>query len=138
MAHAGLTYLTEAQYETILDGASAQALGGVWAFFEVSGCLFETDDVLLEIWGFEKCRDAFLEVLGRLLTEGRIKLAKSGVFLSGSLEEQMALFKERFPKSLEETSSIGGVGTWFFTDACPAGAVWILKTEDDEEWLEWT
>ena len=138
MAQVGLTYLTEAQYEIIVDGATGQALDGVWAFFEVSGCLFETDDVLLEIWGFEKCRDAFLEVLGRLLAEGRIKLAKSGVFLAGSCEEQMALFKGEFPKSLEETSSIGGVGTWFFTDACPAGAVWIMKTENDEEWLEWT
>ena len=28
-------------------------------------------------------------------------------------------------------------GIWFFTDDCPAGAVWVYELEDGTEYLEW-
>ena len=133
-----ITCLTDNQYSVITQNSSGQALSGVWAFFEVGGCLLETEEIPLEVWGFEKCRHAFLEVLFQLLLDGRIRLAKSGVFLRGSIEEQISIFEKQFPRTLDEVSNAGGLSSWFFSEECPAGAVWILKSESGEEWLEWT
>lgn len=67
--------------------------------------------------------------LTRLLKEGRIKLAKHGKFLEGSVDEQVERFRQAFPKTEEEMED----GIWFFDESCP-GAVWVL--EDGS--LEWT
>lgn len=45
---------------------------------------------------------AFFYVLSRLLTEGRIKLAKNGRFLNGTIQEQIDCFKSAYPDSEEE------------------------------------
>ncbi|MHA6844518.1 DUF596 domain-containing protein [Ralstonia syzygii] len=86
---------------------------------------------------FQKRRKDFLDLLGRLLREGKLRLAKNDVFLAGSVEEQAAKFEASFPES-DAGIDLGGAGTWFFTDACPGGAVWVTKGPSGEEILEWT
>ena len=85
---------------------------------------------------FEYRRDIFLWVLERLLKEGRIKLHKNGVFLEGSIEEQIEMFKKGFPKNEQDAhwqvfntnepqaKLSTAMGLWFFMDSCPAGVAW--------------
>ena len=75
-------------------------------------------------------RKFFFWIFEHLLKEGRIKLAKHGKFLEGSVEEQVERFRQAFPKTEEEMED----GIWFFDESCPGGAVWGL--EDGS--LEWT
>ncbi|EBC0776157.1 DUF596 domain-containing protein [Salmonella enterica] len=72
----------------------------------------------------------FLWVLERLLNEGKIKLAKNGKFLDGTIDEQFECFKSVFPKTEEEIND----GIWFFDELCPGGAVWVL----DDGSLVWS
>ncbi|MGA0569788.1 DUF596 domain-containing protein, partial [Variovorax sp. VNK109] len=85
---------------------------------------------------FEEHRDVFLWVFERLLREGRIKLHKNGVFLEGSIEEQVEAFRKAFPSSEEDADKRCtkpgyepayegfGMNVWWFLDICPAGVAW--------------
>ncbi len=73
--------------------------------------------------------EVFFSVLERLLRE-KIRLAKHGNFLEGSVDEQVERFRRAFPLTEPEMED----GIWFFDEACPGGAVWVL--EDGS--LEWT
>ncbi|MDB0524422.1 DUF596 domain-containing protein [Ralstonia solanacearum] len=86
---------------------------------------------------FVSRRKDFLDLLRRLLQEDKLRLAKDGVFLTGSVDEQAAKFEASFPTS-DADVDLGGAGTWFFTDECPAGAVWVTRGSAGEEVLEWT
>ncbi len=68
----------------------------------------------------------FLFIIGKLLDEGRLKLAEKGKFMTGTTEEQVEMFRKSFPASDEEME----LGAWFFADECPAGAVWVLKGKE--------
>lgn len=79
---------------------------------------------------FSDRKKIFLWVLECLLKEGRIKLAKNGKFLEGTVEEQLERFRQALPKTEEEMED----GIWFFDESCPGGAVWVLKDGS----FEWT
>ncbi|AIC13362.1 DUF596 domain-containing protein [Xylella fastidiosa subsp. morus] len=85
---------------------------------------------------FEKRKNDFLFIVGKLLDEGKLKLAKKGEFINGTTEELVEMFRSSFPTSDEEMQR----GTWFFFDECPAGAVWVLKGEGEngEDYYDWT
>ena len=48
---------------------------------------------------YEERKQFFLSVMYRLMKEGRLKLAFQGKFLEGTIEEQVALYSERWPKN---------------------------------------
>ncbi|WP_155561140.1 DUF596 domain-containing protein, partial [Xylella fastidiosa] len=75
-----------------------------------------------------------LFMIGKLLDEGKLKLAEKGEFMTGTTEEQVEMFRKSFPASDEEMES----GCWFFSDECPAGAVWVFKGENGEDEYDWT
>ncbi|WP_419653905.1 DUF596 domain-containing protein [Xylella fastidiosa] len=85
---------------------------------------------------FEERKKDFLFIIGKLLDEGRLKLAKKGEFIPGTTEELVEMFRKSFPASDEGML----LGAWFFADECPAGAVWVFKGERDngEDYYEWT
>lgn len=72
----------------------------------------------------------FFMLFEKLLEDNLIKLAKKGVFLNGTVAEQIERFRQSFPKTEAEMED----GLWFFDETCPGGAVWVL--EDGS--LEWT
>ncbi|HHW4677660.1 MAG TPA: DUF596 domain-containing protein, partial [Xylella fastidiosa subsp. fastidiosa] len=76
---------------------------------------------------FEERKNDFLFLVGKLLDEGELKLAKKGKFMTGTTEEQVEMFRKSFPTSDEEME----FGVWFFADECPAGAVWVFKGEGE-------
>ncbi|MDK6203688.1 DUF596 domain-containing protein [Oligella urethralis] len=51
---------------------------------------------------YEERKQFFLSVMYRLMKEGRLKLAFQGKFLEGTIEEQVALYSERWPKNEAE------------------------------------
>lgn len=81
---------------------------------------------------FAERKNDFLFLLGKLLDEGKLKLAKKGKFLSGTTTGLVEMFRKSFPDS-DEAVDLGGAGIWFFTDECPAGAVWVFKQEGENE-----
>ncbi len=58
---------------------------------------------------FEERKKDFLFLIGKLLDEGRLKLAKNGEFIPGTTEELVEMFRKSFPASDEELET----GTWF-------------------------
>ena len=115
--------LTENEYRETADASEMQALRGLWAYSI-------PDHVDSAVFSFDERKKLFFWIFERLLKEGRIKLAKHGKFLEGSVDEQVERFRQAFPKTEEEMED----GIWFFDESCPGGAVWVL--EDGS--LEWT
>lgn len=87
---------------------------------------------------FERQTELFFKIVHILMSDGRLRIAKKGEFLQGTIEQQIALFRSRFPSYEESQAEIGGVTTWFFVEDCPAGAVWIHQQDDGSECLDWT
>jgi len=74
----------------------------------------------------------FFDFLARALAEKRIKLASKGVFLSGTITEQLDLFRTAWPQcpSDDKDDDLDEFGMWFLVKA-PAGLVWL--TPDGKE-----
>lgn len=115
--------LTEEEYIETTAAAELQALDGLWTYSI-------PDYVKVSEFSFAQRQRLFFWLFERLLKEGRIKLAKHGRFLEGTVEEQVERFRQAFPKTEEEMED----GIWFFDEECPGGAVWVLKDGS----LEWT
>jgi hypothetical protein len=78
-----------------------------------------------EIATFEYRREVFLGVLERLLKEGRIKLFKNDIELTGSPCELVDLFSKAWPESVA-ASGYDDFYWWFLDDECPVGnVIWI-------------
>lgn len=107
--------LSEMEYKELADAAEGQTLDAVLCYAVPDNCP--------DCFSFIDRREIFLWVLKRLLTDGRIKLAKHGVFLDGSIEEQLERFRQAFPHTEDEIED----GIWFFDENCPGGAVWVLE-----------
>ncbi|MDC9589349.1 DUF596 domain-containing protein [Xenorhabdus sp. XENO-10] len=114
--------LSEHEYKEIWTAAETRPLTAVWSYSEP-----ENSDSLIT---FDERKKIFFWILERLLREGRIKLAKHGNFLEGSVDEQIEFFRQAFPKNEEGIED----SIWFFDESCPGEAVWVL--EDGS--LEWT
>ncbi len=84
-------------------------------------------------------KEVFFYCLQRFMEEGRLKLSKNGLFLTGSVEELLANFKVAFPRSEQELDiAAPGAIFWFHTDDCPGSAVWLFKGENGEDIFDWT
>ncbi|ROP62880.1 hypothetical protein EDF81_1392 [Enterobacter sp. BIGb0383] len=114
--------LSEIEYKELADAAQGQTLDAILCYSVPEPCPTG--------FSFTDRREIFLWALKRLLNDGRIKLAKHGKFLEGSVDEQVERFRQALPKTEEEMED----GIWFFDEVCPGGAVWVL--EDGS--LEWT
>ncbi|QHM73246.1 DUF596 domain-containing protein [Mixta intestinalis] len=113
--------LTNEEYKEITGAAELQALDSLWAYSI-------PDNRSPENFSFSERKEVFFYLLEKLLQEGRIRLAKNGVFLEGKLKEQVEMLRSRFPKNEIEMND----GAWFFYDRCPGGAVWFLPGRPPE------
>jgi hypothetical protein len=127
--------LSEKRYKFVSQKCRESAIDTLWEIFNPSHDSWTGFNGL----GFEKFlnrREVFLWMLERLLREGCIKLHKNGVFLKSSIEDQIKLFKEAFPKDEPDADRICtkpgmeipyegfGMNVWWFLDSCPAGVAW--------------
>lgn len=118
----------------------ATSPAGLWSELD---CAIYTDKLGIERdledeANFELKKKLFFEVITLMLTDGRMRLAKHGQFLQGTIEEQVKLWSDSFPRSEKSQDDIGGIGTWFFMDECPAGVVLVYQLDDGSTHLEWT
>lgn len=123
---------TDALYSMLCE-QEGDTLAGLWL---VTDWDERKQTIPKEIATFEYRKEVFLWALERLLREGRLKLAKHGKFLEGTVEEQVEAFRRAWPESeldadkrslLPGDPHIGsgvGMGLWFFMDDCPAEAAW--------------
>ena len=118
-----INYLSDKEYNELIDAAGGHILEGV--------LYCSIPDNAPADFSFDDQREIFFWALTRLLKEGRLRLAKHGQFLDGSIEEQVELFREALPRTESELDD----GLWFFDEECPAGAVWV---DPDDGSLYWT
>ena len=89
---------------------------------------------------YEERKQFFLSVMYRLMKEGRLKLAFQGKFLEGTIEEQVALYSERWPKNEADLDEVDFEFTQDHTtgkliDFWPlCGFVWFYE----DGFIEWT
>jgi hypothetical protein len=120
--------ITASLYEERARALEGMSIGALW---EVS-C--PDEDIWNDVFPFEEKKEYFFAFLQRLLEDGKSKLASRGKFLEGSVAEQIALYRERFPKNQEEMDADTFDGFWFLTEECPGGIVWI----HDSGYEDWT
>ncbi|ALQ96665.1 DUF596 domain-containing protein [Xylella fastidiosa] len=125
--------LREYQIDVIAESLEGLALDSLWSHVGRAHGIIASQ---VDPDSFEERKKDFLFLIGKLLDEERLKLAKKGKFMTGTTEEQVEMFRKSFPASDEEME----LGCWFFFDECPAGAVWILKGEGEngEDYYDWT
>ncbi|WP_145577612.1 DUF596 domain-containing protein [Yersinia mollaretii] len=111
------------EYKNALEGHS---IGALWY-------VTPPDEYCGKEFTFEQRKDFFFMLLHLLMQDGRIKLAKHGVFLDGTIEEQIARYKAAFPKTEQEWKA-RAEDVWFFDEDCPGGIVWV----HDNGYLDWT
>lgn len=116
-------YLSDKEYNELVDAAERRMLGTILSYSEPDNPPAD--------FSFDDRREIFFWVLTRLLKEGRLRLAKHGQFLDGSIEEQVELFREALPRTEAELDDY----IWFLDEECPAGAVWV---DPDDGLLYWT
>lgn len=110
-------------YRNILQSAFGFSLGAVWQHMTVE---------LMEMSCDNPDRvSIFFSLLERFMLEGDIKLAYNGVFLSGSVSDQLNALKAAWPEEPGE-DDLDGFGFWFLAEA-PAGIVWI-DSDGKEFW----
>jgi hypothetical protein len=124
--------LSDSLYGFIVENTRGQALNGLWAILNSLGLDLPYPERVE--CNFVLKRQLFFNILQKLMRDDKVRLAKNGIFLIGSIEEQIALFEKAFPISEEAMDS----GIWFFDVECLAGAVWVYQLEDGLEYLEWT
>ncbi|UIT40477.1 DUF596 domain-containing protein [Xylella fastidiosa] len=124
--------LTQEQIDYVYENVG-WTLSGLWSCI---GNIHEMYPLEEDPASFEERKKDFLFIMGKLLDDGKLKLAKKGEFITGTTEEQVEMFRKSFPASDEEME----LGCWFFFDECPAGAVWVLKGEGEngEDYYDWT
>ncbi|MEI7412285.1 DUF596 domain-containing protein [Pectobacterium aroidearum] len=116
-------YLSDKEYNELADAAERRGLNAIFSYSA-------PDDVPAD-FSFDDQREIFFWALTRLLKEGRLRLAKHGQFLEGTIEEQVELFREAIPRTEADFDD----WLWFFYEECPAGAVWV---DPDDGSLYWT
>jgi hypothetical protein len=104
--------ISEERYEFIVAHITDMELDALW--------LYVSDDGRT----FAKRREIFFYALRKMLEDGHIKLVSlwSGPSLEGSIDEQLQLYRDAFPKNDIEMDN----GLWFLkAEECPAGACWL-------------
>ncbi|ARO69782.1 hypothetical protein B9J09_11870 [Xylella fastidiosa subsp. pauca] len=124
--------LTQEQIDDFCEDLGG-ALDGLWSYIRRAHGIPPHQE---DLGSFEERKNDFLFMIGKLLDEGKLKLAENGEFITGTTEELVEMFRKSFPTSDEEME----FGVWFFSDDCPAGAVWVYKGEGEngEDECEWT
>ncbi|CNK13666.1 Uncharacterized protein conserved in bacteria [Yersinia mollaretii] len=111
------------EYKLFQDELEGGSIGTLWSAMRADN--FGKDDL-----SFNDKKAYFFELLQRLMQDGKIKLAKHGVFLDGTIEEQIARYKAAFPDNEDKLVH----GLWFTFDESPGGIVWVHDNGD----LDWT
>ncbi|MEE9684278.1 DUF596 domain-containing protein [Lelliottia amnigena] len=111
-------------YSSVIKSSYGLSMGAMWQHVRID-CTAYSDDRLFR-------KKIFFDILTQVLKKKVIKLAKNGIFLTGTLSEQLALVHHSWPpySSEDEDDDLDEFGLWFLVKA-PAGIVWL--TSDGQE-----
>lgn len=111
---------------SVIKTAYGLSLGALWQHINVE-CADIPNNYLLR-------KEIFFIILGQLLKDKKIKLAENGMFLSGTVEQQIKMLQAVWPlePSNDENDDLDEYGMWFLVKA-PAGIVWFTP-EGRELW----
>ncbi|PVZ84723.1 hypothetical protein C9426_22340 [Serratia sp. S1B] len=109
---------------SVIKSSYGLSMGAIWQHISI-----ECAD-LFNNYPFRK--EVFFAILNQLLSDKVIKLATNGVFLSGTVEQQIQILQSAWPPypSKDEDDDLDEYGMWFLVKA-PAGIVWL--TPDGKE-----
>ena len=93
-----LLNVDSAVYDELVEFSESMSTSALWG--EVIYFLGEKSP-------YEERKQLFLSILYRLTQEGRIKLAFDGKFLEGTIEEQVQLYSDRWPKDERKLAGFG-------------------------------
>ena len=113
--------INERRFFLALGSCFGCSIDGIWDFLEVE----------YKPLTFDEQKEAFLEIIKKAMELGFLKLAHNDVFLSGTIEEQIAIFDKKFPKKHSELSDITLSINSNYEFWPPGGGVWI--TFDNKE-----
>ncbi|MRS90110.1 DUF596 domain-containing protein [Enterobacteriaceae bacterium RIT714] len=112
------------RYISVVKSSYGLSLGSLWQHISID---------CADISGDHQFRKRiFFELLTHLLDEKKIKLAANGVYLTGTISEQLDILKNAWPPypSDDQDDDLDEFGMWFLVKA-PAGLVWL--TPDGQE-----
>ena len=111
---------------SVIKSSYGLSMGAIWQHISVE-CTELPDNYLFR-------KEIFFVLLTRLLNEKKIKLAENGIFLSGTVEQQIQVLQAAWPPypSEDEDDDLDEYGMWFLVKA-PAGVVW-LTPDGGELW----
>ncbi len=122
--------------EKLYEGLFPQVVEGNLFDFWLATQYDENGKDIQEFIKFSDRREVFFFILEHLLRDGRIKLYKNGIFLETSIEDQIKLFRQAFPKNETDADRICtlpgkkapyegfGMNVWWYLDKCPVGVAW--------------
>lgn len=109
--------LNQEWVDYVIEVADQQSLNSLWFYSQLDDSTFE-----------ERC-EAFYWILEKVLESGRLRLIKSGEYLTGTPKELVQRFRDVFPKSdfpFPEDPELDA-SYWFYgigKPEVPAEAVW--------------
>lgn len=116
----------EGIYQAVIASTRGLSLGALWQHLEVECRVIPENSVLRKA--------LFFGLLQQLLNTGQVRLASDGVFLTGTVKEQLQQLAEAWPQpdSDDELDDLDETGFWFLVKA-PAGLVWTMP-DGQEVW----
>ncbi|MDH2925005.1 hypothetical protein EV693_102233 [Nicoletella semolina] len=122
-----LEKLTDDQYNKLMTENKGLGLDAMFVGFEEEfGCIEDNPEI----------KEMFLEFMGDLIRIGELKLANWDNFLVGSIEEQIDLFRQAWPKEYDDNDPQKDIHYFWWLVGAPAGAVWIWE-DGYEDWTWW-
>ena len=109
--------LTNKEYLYLRNDFNGLHLGSIW-------CALDADNLDKQDITFAERKECFFDYILRLFIDGKAKFGAHGEFLSGTIEEQLSMLNDIFPRDQEEMEDGSIDGLWFLS-CCPFGIVWI-------------
>jgi hypothetical protein len=78
-------------------------------------------------------KNGFFYLAERFMREGILKLGHGGIFLPGTIEDQLRRFQDAWPEEYDENVEEKDIDNLWWLVYAPAGAVWIYP-DGYEEW----
>ncbi|MDH2924998.1 hypothetical protein EV693_102227 [Nicoletella semolina] len=119
-----LEKLTDNQYSKLMTENKGFPLDAIFTGFE---------DEFGSVEDNPEIKEMFLEFIGDLIRIGELKLASQGKFLEGSIENQLDILRQAWPKEYDDNIPQKDIHHLWWSLIAPAGAVWIWE-DGFEEW----
>ncbi|HDJ1441041.1 TPA: DUF596 domain-containing protein [Serratia rubidaea] len=114
---------SDEEYKLFSSELEGSSIGAIWS-------AMVPDNFGGESLSYDEKKAYFLELLQRLMNDGKIKFGKYDRLLDGTICEQLDKLRRALPASEQGLYH----GLWFTFEECPGGIVWI----HEDGYQDWT